>query len=304
MRVIEVTQTGGPDVLQVVQRPDPVPEAGEAVVRVEAANVNPTDLGARTGHGPRAMPDPPYVLGWDFAGEVVAVADGAAGVSPGDRVVGMIHWYDGQGQRGAYAEQVAVPADWLVPLPNALEATAAATIPLNALTAAQGLAILDLASGASLLVTGASGAVGSFAVQLAKAAGLRVLAQASDGDEAWVQSLGADEVVARDADFSAVGPVDGLFDAVPVGEAAYAAVRDGGAAVSTRKVPEPEPSRGIRQQVFLIEPDVTRLAELVEDAAAGWLKTRVDRVVPLTGAAEAHRLVEAGGLRGKIVLAP
>jgi len=183
-------------------------------------------------------------------------------------------------------------------------ASAAATIPLNALTASQGLAILDLPAGATLLVTGASGAVGSFAVQLAKDAGLRVIAQASEGDEAWVEGIGADEVLPRDVDYAGVGPVDGLFDAVPVGEAAYAAVRDGGAAVSTRKVPEPDPARGIRQQVFLIEPDVARLAQLVDAVAAGWLRTRVDRVLPLADAEEAHRLNEAGGLRGKVVLVP
>jgi NADPH:quinone reductase-like Zn-dependent oxidoreductase len=303
MRVIEVTEVGGPEVLQVVERPDPTPGPGEAVVRIEAANVNPTDLGARTGHGPRAMPDPPYVLGWDFAGEVVAVGDGDVEVSPGDRVVGMIHWYDSEGQLGAYAERVAVPAAWLVPLPNALEPTTAATLPLNALTADQGLGILDLSKDATLLVTGASGAVGAFAVQLGKAAGLRVIAQASDGDEDWVRSLGADEVVVgRDVDYGSLGPVDGLFDAVPVGDAAFAAVRDGGAAVSTRPVPEPD--RGIRQQVFLITPDVERLEGIVEDTAAGWLKTRIDRVLPLEQAAEAHRLNEAGGLRGKVVLAP
>ena len=304
MRVIEVTAAGGPEVLQVVERPDPTPAPGEAVVRIEAANVNPTDLGARMGRGPRAMPDPPYVLGWDFAGEVIAVGDGDPAVSPGDRVVGMIHWYDNEGRLGAYAEQVALPADWLVPLPNALDATTAATVPLNALTADQGLARLDLPEGASLLVTGASGAVGGFAVQLAKVAGLRVLAQASSGDEDWVRSLGADEILPRDVDFASVGPVDGLYDAVPVGEAAYAAVRDGGAAVSTRAVPPPDPARGIRHEVFLIEPDTKRLEQLVEDAAAGWLKTRIDRVLPLEEAAEAHRLNEAGGLRGKVLLAP
>jgi NADPH:quinone reductase-like Zn-dependent oxidoreductase len=304
MRAIEVTEVGGPDVLRLVERPDPTPGPGEAVVRIEAANVNPTDLGARTGRGPRAMPDPPYVIGWDFAGRVLAVGDGARDIAPGDRVVGMIHWYDNQGRKGAYAEQVAVPADWLVPQPDALDATTAATLPLNALTADQGLTILDLPKDATLLVTGASGAVGAYAVQLAKAAGLHVVAQASDGDEDWVRSLGADEVVGRDVDYATVGPVDGLFDAVPVGEAAYAAVRYGGAAVSTRAVPEPPAERDIRQQVFLIEPDVQRLAALAQDAAAGGLKTRIDRVLPLEQAAEAHRLNEAGGLRGKVVLAP
>jgi NADPH:quinone reductase len=304
MHVIEVSEVGGPEVLHLVERPDPEPGRGEAVVRIHAANVNPTDLGARTGRGPRAMPDPPYVLGWDFAGEVAAMGAGVQSLRPGDPVVGMIHWYDAGGALGAYAEQVAVPAEWLVPLPYGLDDTTAATIPLNALTADQGLALLDLPPDASLLVTGASGAVGSFAVQLAKQAGLRVLGQASSGDEAWVAGLGADEVVARDADLASVGPVDGLFDAVPIGETAYAALRDGGAAVSTRAVPAPDPGRHIRQEVFLIEPDASRLAELVADAAAGRLRTRVDRTLPLSDAAEAHRLNEAGGLRGKVVLQP
>ena len=304
MNVIEVSQVGGAEVLQLVERPDPQAAGGEVVVRIRAANVNPTDLGARTGHGPRAMPDPPYILGWDLAGEVAAVGDDVHSLGPGDPVVGMIHWYDAGGTLGAYAEQVAVPAEWLVPLPFGLDDTAAATIPLNALTADQGLALLDLPAGASLLVTGASGAVGSFAVQLAKQAGLRVLAQASSGDEAWVAGLGADEVVARDADLATAGPVDGLFDAVPIGEAAYAALRDGGTAVSTRAVPAPDPARNIRQEVFLIKPDVSRLSELVADAAAGRLLTRIDRTLPLSEAAEAHRLNEAGGLRGKVVLRP
>jgi NADPH:quinone reductase-like Zn-dependent oxidoreductase len=302
MHVIEVSRAGGPEVLQLVERPDPQPGRGEAVVRVRAANVNPTDLGARQGRGPREMPAPPYVLGWDFAGEVTAVGDGVDQVSVGDRVVGMIHWYDNHGRRGAYAEQVSVPANWLAVLPDGLEETTAATLPLNALTAAQGLDILSLTAGATLLVTGASGAVGAFAVQMAKQAGLRVLAQASDGDEDWVRGLGADDVVPRDADFGSLERVDGLFDAVPVGEDAFAAVRDGGAAVSTRAVPEP--GRGIRQQVFLIEPDAPRLRTLVAALAAGRLQTRIAQVLPLAEAAEAHRLNEAGGLRGKVLLAP
>jgi NADPH:quinone reductase len=304
MNVIEVTQAGGPEVLQVVERPEPEAKAGEAVVRVRAANVNPTDLGARQGQGVGEMPDPPYVLGWDFAGEVTAVGDGVLAPAVGDRVVGMIHWYRSQGEHGAYAEQVAVPADWLVPLPDGLGFADAATVPLNALTADQGLKRLGLPSGATLLVTGASGSVGAFAVQLGKRAGLTVLAQASTDDEAWVGTLGADEVLARDADLTQVGPVDGVFDAVPVGEAVYAALRDGGAAVSTRPVPEPDPARDIRQEVFLIEPDPPRLAELVADLAAGRLMTRIDRTLPLAEAAEAHRLNEAGGLRGKVVLEP
>lgn len=304
MKVIEVSEYGGPDVLRVAERDEPAPGPGQVVVRVRAANVNPTDLGARTGHGPRGVPDPPFVLGWDFAGDVESVGDGLAGVSPGDRVVGMIQWYDNKGEVGAYAETIAVDASWIVPLPEGLDHVAAATIPLNALTAVQGLELLALPESSTLLVTGASGAVGGFAVQLAAQAGHRVIATASTNDEDWVAGLGADEVLPRDADLGALDPVPAVFDAVPLGEPALAGVQDGGTVVSTRRVPDADPARRIRQEVFLIHHDRDALARLVDDVARGRLKTRVDRTLPLADAAEAHRLNEAGGLRGKVVLVP
>ncbi len=293
MKVIEVSEYGGPEVLRVAERDEPAPGSGQVVVRVRAANVNPTDLGARTGHGPRGVPDPPFVLGWDFAGDV-----------GDDRVVGMIQWYDQHGSVGAYAEAIAVDEDWIVPLPEGLDYVEAATIPLNALTAVQGLELLAAPDGATVLVTGASGAVGGFAVQLAAQAGHHVIAVASDGDEAWVSSLGAAEVLPRDADLGSIDPVPAVFDAVPLGEPAFAAVEDGGTIVSTRKVPDADPARGIRQQVFLIHHDRHELARLVDEVAQGRLKTRVDRTLPLAEAAEAHCLNEAGGLRGKVVLLP
>jgi len=304
MQVIEVTRFGGPEVLRPAPRPEPKAGAGEVVVRVEAANVNPTDLGARSGHGPRGLPQPPFVLGWDFAGEVLEVGDGVDAFAPGDRVVGMIHWYGEDGRNGAYAERVAVRAEQVVPLPDALPYPEAATVPLNALTAAQGLELLAPPEGAPVLVTGASTAVGSFAVQLAARAGHPVLGVATWDDEPWVRSLGAERVLPRDADLGAAGPVPALFDAVPIGSAALAAVADGGSAVSTRSLQGQEPGRGIRQQAFLVRPDRERLAALVDAVARGELRTRVDRVLPLAQAAEAHRLHEAGGLRGKVVLAP
>lgn len=305
MRVVEVTRFGPPDVLQVSERPDPVPGPGQVVVRVEAANVNPTDLGARSGHFPPGREaTPPYVPGWDLAGEVTAVGDGATEFRAGDRVVGMIHWYDQGGRYGAYAEAVAVDADWVVPLPEGLDPVTACTIPLNALSADQGLALLDLPPGSKLLVTGASGGVGSFAVQLAVAAGHRVVALAGRDDEDWPRELGAEEVLPRDADLAAAGPFPAVFDGVPLGEAAFPAVEDGGVMVATRRTPDIDPARNVRQNFFLIHPDRDRMKELVAAVAAGRLRTRVDRVLPLEQAAEAHRLVEAGGLHGKIVLAP
>lgn len=305
MKVVEVSEVGGPEVLVPAERDEPVAAPGQVVVRVRAANVNPTDLGARAGLGARAIPDPPFVLGWDLAGEVSAVGDGVTEFALGDRVVGMIHWYHQEGSVGAYAESVAVDADWLVPLPEGVDDPTACTIPLNAVTARQGLDLLELSGPTDLLVTGASGAVGGFAVQMAAAAGHRVIALAGRDDEEWPRELGADEVLPRDADLAAIDPVPAVFDAVPLGDTAFTAVADGGAVVHTRKgVPDADPARGLRQHTFLIDPDRDALREAVAAVASGRLRTRVARVLPLAEAAEAHRLVEAGGLRGKVVLAP
>jgi NADPH:quinone reductase-like Zn-dependent oxidoreductase len=304
MWVVEVTKLGGPEVLRVAERPDPEPGPSQVVVRVRAANVNPTDLGARRGAGRVAPPDPPFVLGWDLAGQVTATGEGVEDLQPGDRVVGMVQWYEAGGAVGAYAESVAFEAEWLVPLPNGLDYETAATIPLNALTARQGLELLDPLEGCDLLVTGASGAVGSFAVQLAVEAGHRVIAQAGRDDERWPHTLGAAEVLPRDVDLGAIDPVPAIFDAAPLGEAAFAAVQDGGAIVSVRRPPEAPPERSIRQESFLVHRDREALRELVDAVVAGKLRTRVDRTLPLAEAAEAHRLVEAGGLHGKVVLTP
>jgi NADPH:quinone reductase-like Zn-dependent oxidoreductase len=150
----------------------------------------------------------------------------------------MIHWYDLKGATGTYAEAVAVDAGVLARLPAGLDYATAATIPLNALSAAQGIDLLGLAEPTVVLVTGASGAVGSFAVQLAVNAGHRVTAVANAGDRPWVQSLGAAEVLDRDADLAAYGLLTAVFDAVPLGEPALSAIADNGTLVTTRPLPD------------------------------------------------------------------
>jgi NADPH:quinone reductase len=305
MRVAEVTAFGGPEVLRIAERPDPVAGTGQVVVRIHAAAINPTDLGTRAGQARRRLPDlePPFVPGWDLAGEVTEVGEGVTAYAPGDRVVGMIPFVRIGGRMGAYAEAAAVQPAWLAPLDPGVSFEVGATLPLNALTAREGLAMLALPPGATLLVTGAGGAVGGYATPLAAAAGLRVIAVAGRDDEDWVAGLGAAEVLPRDADLAAIEPVDGVFDAVPLGPAASTAtLLDGGTAVFTRPPDAHESERDLRLESFLVSPDAVGLRELAERLAAGELRTRVARTLPLEEAAEGHRLAEAGGLHGKVVL--
>ncbi|HEX5204489.1 MAG TPA: NADP-dependent oxidoreductase [Actinoplanes sp.] len=300
MRAAVVTALGGPEVLEMAELPDPVPGPGQVLVRVRAACVHPADIAARIGQIPGGPVQPPFLAGWDIAGEVVA-AGAAAGLAVGDLVVGMIPWYLTRGATGGYAELVAADADWLVPLPPGLDPVVASTVPLNALTAHRALDMLALAPPATLLVTGASGGVGGFAAQLAAQAGHTVLASATDDDEEWVRGLGVDTVIPRSA---ALGRAPAVLDAVPMGEPAAAAVEDGGVLVSTRPIAPVDPVRHVRQDMVLITLDRPALRDLVEAVAAGRLRTRVAATFPLAEAAEAHRRFEAGHLRGKIVLLP
>jgi NADPH:quinone reductase-like Zn-dependent oxidoreductase len=302
MRTVAVTALGGPEVLRVVEQPDPAPAAGEVLVRVRAMCVNPADVAARIGQIPGGPVPPPFLLGWDIAGEVVEVGDGVTGLGVGETVVAMIPWYLTRGAIGGYAELVAADAEWLVAVPAGLDPVVAATIPLNALTAHRALDIMALPPGSTLLVTGASGGVGGFAAQLAVRAGHRVLASATHDDEQWVRDLGVDTVIPRSADLAGAGPVPAVLDAVPVGEPAAAAVADGGVLVTTRPTAPVDPARGVRQEIVLVRLDRPALRALVEAAADGRLRTRIAATLPLTEAAEAHRRFEAGGLRGKLVL--
>ncbi|GIJ71509.1 NADP-dependent oxidoreductase [Virgisporangium ochraceum] len=304
MRAVVVAALGGPEGLQVVEQPDPAPDTGQVLVRVRGACVNPADIGARIGQIPGGPVPPPFLLGWDIAGEVVGVGAGVTEFDVGDRVVGMIPWFITRGAVGGYVELVAADAEWLVPVPDGLDPVAAATIPLNALTAHQALEMMALSEPSTILVTGVSGAVGGFAARMAARAGHRVLAQASDGDEDWVAGLGVDTVIPRSADLAAAGPAPYVLDAVPLGAPAGAAVADGGVLITTRPTPPVDPARGVRQEIVMVHLDRELLRTLVGDVAAGRLPARVAATVPLVEAADAHRRVEAGGLRGKLVLVP
>jgi NADPH:quinone reductase-like Zn-dependent oxidoreductase len=304
MRAVAVTALGGPEVLQVIEQPDPVLAPGGVLVRIRAVCVNPADIAARIGQIPGGAVPPPFLLGWDIAGEVVAVGADVTGLGVGDSVAGMIPWFLTRGTIGGYGQLVAADAEWLVPVPADLDPVVAATVPLNALSAYQALEIMALPGPTTILVTGASGAVGGFAAQLAVRAGHRVLASATYDDEEWVRGLGVDTVIPRSAELTSVGPVPFVLDAVPVGESAAAAVADGGVLVTTRPTRPVDPPRGVRQEVVMVRVDRSALRELVEAVAKGQLRTRVAATLPLAEAAEAHRRFETGGLRGKLVLLP
>jgi NADPH:quinone reductase len=311
MRAAAATALGGPEVLKVIELPDPVAGPGQVVVRVRAACVQPADLAACTGHLPGGPAEPPFLPGWDIAGEVAEVGDGVTDLHAGDRVAGMIPWFLTRGKPGGYAELVAADAEWLVPVPDGLDLALAATIPLNALTARHALELMALPEPTTVLVTGASGGVGGFAAQLAARAGHRVLAVGGRDDEDWVNSLAASvkeggsiTALPRDTDLAGLGPVPAVLDAVPVGEPAAAALADGGRLNTTRPTAPVDPARGVRQDFVLVHLDRPGLAELVRDVAEGRLRTRVAATFPLAEAPEAHRRLEAGGTHGKLVLVP
>ncbi|HEY1511407.1 MAG TPA: NADP-dependent oxidoreductase [Solirubrobacteraceae bacterium] len=304
MRVCQVTEFGGPEVLRAGERPWPTAGPGEIVVEIAATNINPTDIAARTGAHRARMPDlaPPFVTGWDLSGVVSEVNAPDSGFAVGDHVVGMIPWARIGGRVGAYAQAAAVDPAWLAPRPDGLDDVTGATVPLNALTAHQTLELIAAPPGATLLITGVSGAVGSFATQLAVQRGLRVLAVASDADEDWVASLGPDQVLTRDTDLSTVGPVDAVLDAVPVGAAAIAPVRPGGVALFTRRSVKLPDGVDLRIEMPLVDSDPEALRRLTAQVADGSLKSRIAMTLDLADAAEGHRLVQRGGLRGKVVL--
>ena len=313
MRAVGITEFGGPEVLHLVELPDPEPGPGEVRVRVRAAAVSPTDTALRSGARAERLKDvaPPHVPGMDAAGELERIGDRVVtDLEVGDRVMAIVVPL---GARGAYAERVVVPAESVVAVPAGATYAEAATLPMNGLTARLALDELGLEAGQTLGVSGAAGAVGGYAVQLGRAAGLTVVADASPADEDLVRSLGADEIVPRGDDFAArvraVVPagVHGLVDAALLDGLAVGAVRDAGRIVTLRGYDGGADGERRGIAVFPVyvrhyARERDKLDRLRAQAEEGTLTLRVARTLPAEQAAEAHRLLEAGGVRGRIVL--
>jgi NADPH2:quinone reductase len=310
MRAVGVNVHGGPEALEVVELPEVNAGPGEVRIQIYAAAVNPTDTMARNGSRAeqQKLDPPPYVPGMDAAGIVDQVGEGVStGVKVGDAVMAMVV---PKASHGAYREQIVLAARAVLPAPAGTTHIEACTLPMNGLTARLSLDLLGLSPGQTLAVTGAAGAYGGYVIQIAKAEGLTVIADASEADQGLVKSLGADIVVRRGDDVAAQirkhypDGVDGLADGAVQKELVIPAVRDGGAFTSVRGF-EGEAQRRIafsNTWVRTYDGEYEKLDRLRQQVEAGAITLRVADTYPPERAGEAHRRLEAGGTRGRLVI--
>ena len=302
MKAAYIEQFGGPEVLQYGDLPDPVAGAGQVVVDVAAASVNGADWRVRAGQYGQATF--PLVLGRDFSGSVAALGAGVDDLKIGDAVFGVLE----AGREGAYAEKLAITAAIIAKKPDGLSHIDAAALGLTGLTAIISVeTTLKLQRGETILIQGGAGGVASFAIQLAKHIGARVITTTSAANADYVRGLGADEVIDYNAqDFTrTVKACDAVFDTVggEVAQKSFAVLKPGGRAAFIASGPQaPKPDRGdvtaLRPAVGRARAPLERVAQLV---AAGAVRPPEVKLYRLAQAAEAHRLSESRHFRGKLV---
>jgi NADPH2:quinone reductase len=300
VRAIVLNSFTGLDGLELAEVTDPTPAAGEQLVHVRAASLGPWDRAGADGAFVAAggSGDFPQVQGWDFAGET----------SDGSRVLGFVAqpWMG----VGAFAEQIAVPSAMLAPLPDSLSFPEGSAIPVCALTARLLVDAAAVRDGDLVLVTGAAGMVGGFALQLAVGRGARVVAAVRDSDADEARRLGAEMTVDTGYELETAvrgqwqDGVDACLDTVGLGAEALVCVRDGGTFVTSVPTAVPSAAREIAPQTVQVQPDADRTAELADRAAAGELTVRVAETLPLERFRDAYTLLQRGRLRGKVVLTP
>lgn len=310
MKCVRIHRFGGPETLQLDELTLLMPGAGEIVVRVAAASVNPVDYKIRTGTTPYvAQKDLPFVMGQDGAGVVARLGQGVEGLEIGEAVLLFVGW-----DRGTYAQEVVVRQGEWTRVPDGLDMDAAAALPLAGVTAWQGL--FDhgaLEAGQHVLVHGGSGGVGHLAVQLAKQKGARVTATCGTDAVEFVRSLGADEVVDyKKHKFEHHGrDVDLVYDLIggDTRQRSWAVLKPGGRLVSAVRggdaPAEAEAAGSGRTGLqYAAHPDAEQLAELAGLAASGKLRVHIDKSFPLDKAADAQSHVETGHPKGKVILKP
>jgi NADPH:quinone reductase-like Zn-dependent oxidoreductase len=312
IKAVRIHEFGAADVLRYEDVERPEPQAGEVLVRVRAAGINPVDYWARRAPFPAITAGQlPYILGWDISGEVVAVGEGVTQFEAGDEVYGMPRF---PGQARGYSEYVAAPAVELARKPQKLTHEEAAGVPLAALAAWQALfETAHLQAGQTVLITGGAGGVGHYAIQLAKAHGARVITTTSARNVEFVRELGADVVI----DYTRQTLVDGVTEKVDVvldnlGEETlrdvFKIVKRGGWIVSlpghlgVQALGEQlAPDYGVHFAFIAVHPSGEQMAAMARLADNGQLKTHLDAVFTLQDAAQAHSLLEGGHVRGKLV---
>jgi NADPH:quinone reductase-like Zn-dependent oxidoreductase len=309
MKAVRFHEYGGPEVLRYEDVDRPRPGAGQLLVRVAATSFNPVDAAIRSGFLRQVFPVAlPHTPGIDVAGTVAGVGEGVAGWSVGDAVVGFLPMTED----GASAEFVLAPAEVLTGAPTDISLRDAAALPSASLTAWQALfERADLEAGQRVLVNGAGGGVGGYAVQLAKRAGATVIATASSRSRDVVEAFGADRIVdyTTTAVTDAVSePVDVVLNLVAAPEPDLAGltslVSDGGVIVSTTSPVPDDPGRGVRAVRLFVRSDAGQLTTIVEHVNSGELRVDVSERFPLSDIARVHELGAAGRFRGKVILTP
>lgn len=307
MRAVSQDELGGPEVLKLVELDRPEPRAGEILVRVHAAGLNPTDWKHRANL--RDFDSLPFVLGWDVSGVVEKVAPGVTLWEPGDEVFGMLPYPYGA---GAFAEYATGPARAFAAKPSGIDHVTAGAIPLAALTAWQALVdTAHLEAGQRVLIHAAAGGVGHLAVQIAKARGAYVIGTASAPKHDFLRGLGADELIDyRETDFAeAVRDVDVVLDTIggEYGPRSLATLRPGGIVVtilvgSSPGLEEQAAEQGKQALGMLVEYDQAGMRAIEALVRGGKLRPEIAAVFPLTDAAKAHEMGETGRTTGKIVI--
>ncbi|MET7990720.1 NADP-dependent oxidoreductase [Amycolatopsis sp. NPDC005232] len=306
MRIITQQELGGPEVLTIVDAPEPRSLPTEVLVRVKAIGLNPLEPRLRAGEFP-LLGRPPFILGWDISGVVEQAQTWR--FRPGDEVFGMPLF---PRAANAYAEIVSAPALHLVRKPASLSHVEASALPVVGLTAWQGLVDLGgVTADDRVLVHGGGGGVGHVAIQIAKSLGAHVVATASETKREFVEGLGADEVIDYTAvDFTeAVRDIDVVFDTLggDIPKRSLEVLRPGGHLVTAVAEDDTElaarfEAAGMHFSGIAVDPDPVALRGLVGLVEQGKLRVHVQETFPFERIADAHRLLESGHLQGKLVL--
>jgi len=305
MKAVRLHGYGGPEMLRYEDCPRPEPVAGEVLVRVHAAGVNPVDWKIRAGYA-RGFLDYslPIVIGWDLSGVVESVGAGVSEWKPADEVYSRPDIL----RAGAYAEYIVVRASEIALKPKSLDHAHAAAIPLAALTAWQALEAGGLSANQKVLIHAAAGGVGIFAVQFAKLKGARVAGTASGRNQEFLKELGVDQPINYETTRfeDVVNDADMVLDAMAgeIRTRSWKTLKKGGILISILGPASEEEARahGVRQAGVMVQANGAQLAEIARLVDAGKLKVYLDAVLPLNEVAKAHEMNATGHTRGKIVL--